>query len=116
MNSSVIDLMDFIESTIIWVMYKSMCKQKIRQKKKTKYPQFTRHKHTKRGDFVLTDTNHIQKELGRQIEELVRDFVKEKLEMILREEIKNFLENGEKEVKSILLCKFPFENNMDLMT
>lgn len=45
----------------------------------------------------MTDTNHIQKELGRQIGELVRDFVKEKLEMILREEIKNFLENEEKE-------------------
>ncbi|PFA13004.1 IS256 family transposase, partial [Bacillus cereus] len=30
-------------------------------------------------------------DLGKQIEDMVKDFVQEKLEMILREEIQNFL-------------------------
>ncbi|MDP7978755.1 IS256 family transposase [Bacillus sp. WLY-B-L8] len=41
-----------------------------------------------------------QLDLGKQIENMVKDFVQEKLEMILREEIQNFLKVEQKDVQN----------------
>ena len=41
----------------------------------------------------MSNNNIAQLDFGKQIESMVREFVKDKLEIIMREEIKNFLEN-----------------------
>lgn len=46
----------------------------------------------------MSNTNINESDFGKQLENMVRGFVQEKLEMILKEEIKNFLEVEQKDV------------------
>jgi putative transposase len=48
----------------------------------------------------MSNTNINQTDFGKQLENMVRGFVQEKLEMILKEEIKNFLEEEQKDVQN----------------